>query len=446
MRTQVVISGGGVAGLTLALKLAQQQIHVIVLEKEKVPSIKYKGELLQPRTLVVLQQLGLLDQVLAHAQRLDTTSIVERSADGRVQKSTFDYGRVAHSLNYSVMINHEVLKKILLQALLTKETAIYLKPYKFLDLGGWDGQAYRYVTAQCLTTDEEIQIEADYMIGAEGRHSPLRRALDIELKAYEYNHYFFTVSFPAPPSLTQAEMIVKGHRFLGLFPLQNQRVRTALLIKPEEYKEIKRNGLQHFYDIYTDLAPELDGYVQSIQSWKAIQLMIPVRHNAQHYVKANCALIGDAAHSVHPMAGEGMNLAIQDGDSLGHLLGWMYATGRTDQRELHWFEKVRKPRAEFMSKLSHQSALVYSYSYPWWNRFRQFVLRNMAASPVLHYKQMLNISGLGLWKETLVDRLTQIGLWPKRGWMAERLKGKKMYSDLDHYPWLKASRDKGDTR
>jgi 2-polyprenyl-6-methoxyphenol hydroxylase-like FAD-dependent oxidoreductase len=310
-----------------------------------------------------------------------------------------------------------------------------LKPYKFLSLRGWNGESFQRATAQCLTTEKIIEIEADYIIGAEGRHSPIRRGLEIGLKEYSYNHYFLTVSFPAPPTLTEAEMVVKGYRFLGLFPLQKQRVRTALLIKPDEYKTMKRDGLDTFYHHYLALAPELDGYVQTIRSWKEVQLMIPVRHNAEHYVYANCALIGDAAHSVHPMAGEGMNLAIQDADSLGNLLHWMYTTGNRGNAQLLWYEKTRKPRVEYMSELSHQSALVYSYSNPLWRVFRTHVLRRIAGSPRLHYKQILNISGLGMWKETWVDRLRQAGLWPAGKSVDLATKKGYLFTKQQLYPW-----------
>ncbi|MEY4480328.1 MAG: hypothetical protein RLZZ267_1006 [Bacillota bacterium] len=440
MRTQVLISGGGVGGLMLALKLAQKNIQVIILEKETAPAIKYKGELVQPRSLVILQSLGLLDEVMRHAQRLNTTSIVETWGSNKRAKIAFHYDRIDHPLNFALMINHEVFKSILLHALKQYACITYMKPCKFLSLKGWDGQSFHKATAHNLETDTLFEIEADYIIGAEGRHSPIRRGLEIGLKDYEYNHYFLTVSFNAPPTLLDSEMIVKGHRFLGLFPLSKQRVRTALLIKPDEYKTMKRDGLQTFYDLYLQMDPTLDGYVQQIKSWKEIQLMIPVRHNAEQYVYANCVLIGDAAHSVHPMAGEGMNLALQDADALGELLPWMYETNQRDNKYLHWYELVRKPRVEYMSQLSHQSALVYSYSHPLWRAFRTHVLKRMERSSKLHYKQILNISGLGLWKETLFDRVIQAGLWPLPQ-LSKTFDSKAyLFTEDELYPWRTGKR------
>ncbi|WP_050180383.1 FAD-dependent oxidoreductase [Domibacillus robiginosus] len=209
-----------------------------------------------------------------------------------------------------------------------------------------------------------------------------------------------------------------------------------LLIKKTEYKEMKRSGLDSFYRCYIDLKPELDGYVQHIKTWKDIQLMIPSRHNADRYIEGNCALIGDAVHTVHPMAGEGMNLAIQDAFTLGELLSYMYGARCLDAAQLKLYEQVRKPRAEFLSSLSHLSALAYSYWQGPWPRVRSHVLKRIERIPALHYKHMLNISGLGVWKETLLDRFIQIGLLP--GSILPKVNGKEhQYTEQDDYPWKK---------
>ncbi len=63
MRTQVVIVGGGIAGLTLALTLVAQNIEVIIIEKA-LTSAKYKGELIHPKSLYVLEKRGVLQEVL----------------------------------------------------------------------------------------------------------------------------------------------------------------------------------------------------------------------------------------------------------------------------------------------------------------------------------------------------------------------------------------------
>jgi 2-polyprenyl-6-methoxyphenol hydroxylase-like FAD-dependent oxidoreductase len=59
VKTNVFVSGGGVSGLLLGLMLARSGIDVIVAEKDAKPSVKYKGELLQPKSLDIMSRIGL---------------------------------------------------------------------------------------------------------------------------------------------------------------------------------------------------------------------------------------------------------------------------------------------------------------------------------------------------------------------------------------------------
>ncbi|MCP8967665.1 FAD-dependent monooxygenase [Ectobacillus ponti] len=438
MGSHVLISGGGIAGLTLALKLLQQGLAVTLAEKEGKPSVKYKGELLQPKSLELLDGLGLLAEVRQKGYPLYTTAIIEELPH-RKETIVFRYDLLQSSYNYALMIPHEALKGIILAQAQKYAGFRYLQPAKFLSFGETGPRKRTAVIG--MKDGAELRLEADFFVGAEGRQSPVRTNLGIGLRTASYNHHFLTVSFPRPPSLTEAEMLVRGHYFLGLFPLPEERVRTVFLIKPKEYKQLRKQGLQAVYKQYCSFYPELDGYVQSIGSWKDIQLMIPVRHNAKQYVKGNCIIIGDAAHSVHPMAGEGMNLAIQDAYTLGELLGWMYGQDKLDPEHLQWFERVRKPRAEYVSRLSHQSALAYSYSLPPWSWFRARVLKRMEQSEAMHTKQMLNISGLGIWKETWLDRFVQAGLLPM-SLLGSPEQQQHFFTPERDYPW-KHDRKKG---
>jgi hypothetical protein len=136
------------------------------------------------------------------------------------------------------------------------------------------------------------------------------------------------------------------------------------------------------------------------------------------------------------MAGEGMNMAIQDADVLGELFAGMYATGRISSSRLKWYEKVRKHRAQKMISLSHLSALAYSYSNRFITGIRRKGLKQIERDKKLQFKQMLNVSGLGYWSESVLDRFVQAGLLParKRG-LSTDAKRNYFYTEKDDYPW-----------
>lgn len=111
MKTNVFISGGGISGLMLGLMLARQNIDVIVAEKDAKPSIKYKGELLQPKSLDMMNRLGLYEDVRAAGFPIHTTSITEFDGERVIKEIKYHYAVIDHPFNEALMVPHETLKK-----------------------------------------------------------------------------------------------------------------------------------------------------------------------------------------------------------------------------------------------------------------------------------------------------------------------------------------------
>ncbi len=428
MKTDVLIIGGGVAGLSLALKLAKRNIDVTVVERDKGLGHIYKGELLQPKTLNIFDQLGIASVIHHHAKPLQqiVTKELNRKNVDKLQV-IMDYKLLPTPFQSAAMIPHNRLKKLLLAEAKSYDCFHLIQPGIFLELKS----SHQAVIKQ---GDKKIEIRANIMVGAEGRGSKIRKHAGLTLKTQKYNHDFLTFSFPAPPRLNHGEMIADEKRFLGLFPLPEDRVRTVLLIRPGEYKQFKQEGLQSVYDHYIRLQPSLDGYVQQVERWKDIQLMVPVRHTVNRYFDRNIIIIGDAAHSVHPMAGEGMNLAIQDADILGELISWMYETNQSEEYHLfRWFEEVRKKRVDYLSWLSHMSAIMYGFQGRIWQQVRIAAIKRLVGNQSLHAKHMLNVSGAGLWPFQASDGLKAIS-FGKSTIHHEKIE-RHFFSKVNDYPW-----------
>ncbi|MGI2329539.1 FAD-dependent oxidoreductase [Planococcus sp. YIM B11945] len=429
MKTDVFISGGGIGGLTLALKLVQRGVSVVLAERMSSPPSTYKGELLQPKSMQIFDNLGLFDKIRARSNELKVLDMLELSSSLKVLDQSFmDYSVLPGKYNASYMVPHEELKEMLLHA--ASEFA------HFHYLNGTACKGFTSHAALLQKGKKAIEVEADFFFGAEGRSSVTRKAMDIEVKQTTYNHHFLTVTFPRAENFTDGKIISTYNRFLGLFPLPDEKVRSVYLIPQGDYKTLKEKPISHFHKLYTDLAPVVDGYVQQLDDWKKIQLMVPIMFHAPLYVKGNKAILGDAAHAVHPMAGEGMNMAIQDADILGELTADMLETGKTDLGNLAWYEKVRYRRADHVLQLSHLAALAYSFPFKPVSFIRKRTFERMEEDPILHFKQMLNVSGLGMWKENVRDRFIQGGLMPVRPTaLPADFKELKYFTKEDDYPW-----------
>jgi 2-polyprenyl-6-methoxyphenol hydroxylase-like FAD-dependent oxidoreductase len=431
LKANVLVIGGGVGGLTVALKLAKCGVGVTVVEQVKGSPHMYKGELVQPKTLQIFEKNGILPKVLQCGHKINRIELIEKKKLNKSNKKpiqSMSYNILPDPYNYALMIPHETLKTILLEEAKKYPSFKYIQPGRFV---GFDGNK-----AKVRMDKEEVLLEADYYVSAEGRKSKVRETMDVPKKEKKYDHHFLTVTFPRPENMIEGKIISTDDTFLGLFPLPDNLVRSVYLIPKGSYKQMIEEGLESFYQKYLELCPELDGFVQKIDSWKKIQLMIPVHYHVSNYVKGNIALLGDAAHSVHPMAGEGMNLAIQDGDVLGELLCWMYDKERHSPEYLSFYEEVRKPRVRHVLKLSHLSALAYSRPLKSFVTWRSKVMDQLTNDPVLHIKHMLNISGLGIWKESLMDRVIQSGVVPKRRERDEQIIDRRhFFTEEEDYPW-----------
>lgn len=431
MNYDVLISGGGIGGLLLGHRLAQSGICVCVIEQVAKPSHVYKGELLQPKSLAILKNMGLLSKIEKIGQKIHDIHLIEID-DGKsdtLTKMKLSYDQLAPFINYALMVPHEKLKEIIRIEAMKFNNFTYIAPARL--------QSIESKRAVVKIDKEVIDIKAEYFVGAEGRRSPTREKLGLKPKPKYYNHQFLTVTIPRPDSLTEGKIISTHNRFLGLFPLPNQEVRTVYLINHGEYPLFKEKGLAFLQNEYKELAPELTNYTSELNDWSKIQLMTPVMYHTTKYVEGNIAIIGDAAHAVHPMAGQGMNLAMQDADILGELLTSIFRSQNNDRPSLKAYEQVRRKRNESIIKVSNQSALLYSFRHPFFQKLRVRGMQNLGNDPLLGFKQMLNISGLGLWHLSLSDYLVQAGLLPAR--KSSLLKNdfiqRYLFDNKDDYPW-----------
>ncbi|WP_156321273.1 FAD-dependent oxidoreductase, partial [Bacillus sp. JCM 19041] len=116
MKTDVLIIGGGVAGLTLAIKLVKRNIEVVVVEKDPTLGKVYKGELIQPKTIQLFERLGVLQQFRKEWNEFSDIKTTEYNQENKpLLAQTMSYSLLQSPYNYAAMMPHSLIKEKLIE-------------------------------------------------------------------------------------------------------------------------------------------------------------------------------------------------------------------------------------------------------------------------------------------------------------------------------------------
>ena len=306
--SDVVIAGGGMVGATLALALAQGGLDVTMvdpLSRAEMEDERFDGRVaaLAFASVRMLKILGVWDRLEANAQPINDI-LVNETEMGRGPfpfSLHFDHREIGEPLGHIVENRH--IRQALL-ACVEKEKRIRFLPG--LSAARIEVDGNRAVLSLSNGTD----IEAPLVIAAEGRDSPLREAQGIRTVGWDYGQtgIVTTVSHERPHNGVAYEQFLATGPF-AILPMTGNR---ASLVWTEIDREARRI-LSLPEDLFTaELRKRFGHHLGDVrpiaQRWS-----YPLKlHLARAYVKDRFALAGDAAHTIHPLAGQGLNLGLKD--------------------------------------------------------------------------------------------------------------------------------------
>src|SRR5712671_6096671 len=308
IRSHVVIAGGGMVGLTLAIALARGGFEVAVADPmtaEQMRDERFDGRVsaLAFASVRMLRVLGLWQRLEREAQPIN---------DILVNESTIGRGPSAFSLHFDHReigepLGHIVENRHIRQALLAEIAAE--SRIRFFPGASAAALAVKEGLARIALSDGR-QIVAPLAIAAEGRESPLREAQGIGIIGWDYGQtgIVTTVIHERPHQAVAYEQFLPTGPF-AILPMTGNR---ASLVWTEE-ASLARNLLALPEGPFTtELGRRFGTHLGDVKPigprWS-----YPLRlHLARSYVKDRFALIGDAAHTIHPLAGQGLNLGLKD--------------------------------------------------------------------------------------------------------------------------------------
>ncbi|MFY9887674.1 MAG: FAD-dependent monooxygenase, partial [Streptosporangiaceae bacterium] len=314
--TQVLIIGAGPAGLTLACELTRRGIHCLVAEKDQQPAAGSRGKGMQPRTQEIFEDLGILPEVRARGGLYPP--LQARSGGTVVFEGRMDPLRaVTPDVPYP---NLWMLPQWQTAGILHARLASLGGRVEF----GSELESFRQdsggVTAILRRGDSARQVRADYLVGADGGHSAVRRILGVGFAGQTRDHQRTIVADVQADGVsrdfwhvwTAAGNDQNGYQ-LGLCPLPGTAAfqLTAPIAAGDDAPELTLRALQR-------LADEAAGPGRlAFTSMTWCSLYRTSIRMAERFGVGRTFLAGDAAHVHSPAGGQGLNTSIQDAYNLG---------------------------------------------------------------------------------------------------------------------------------
>ncbi len=401
-RFDVVVVGGGLGGLTLALGLADRAHSVAVLEAR--PSIKpvKRGMALSPNGLEVLDKLGLLEDIRKLGRKVRLVTFLKGNSELLV---AYDYSLLRHKQNYILALLPHELELLLRKRALDRG----VKLYEGASFGGLLREGGRLDGVRATIAGSVQDLRADVVVGADGAMSKVRESVGIraEVKRYRYG-YVVTAAGEISGSSEEANHHLARGRMLGIFPLPSGSYLFYYL--PGSFDGLKALGLGPFKSTLASLAAELAEPLEAAKSWDDFLYMSPQQVKASSWVGDRVALIGDAVHSLEPSLGQGANLTLQDVNALLEVLDDCLAKSDFSANALKKYEEARRPQTEFIQTMAERTAMYMNTNNRAIEWLRNRSLRNAKKNQALMLLSLGIVSGT-IQRLSLAEKLRLAGIF-----------------------------------
>ncbi|MCP5091299.1 MAG: UbiH/UbiF/VisC/COQ6 family ubiquinone biosynthesis hydroxylase [Gammaproteobacteria bacterium] len=344
-RFDIVIVGGGIAGLTLAAKLAtcwhRDSLAITLLDAGERPRFSVDDDVALRVSAIASGSAELLDSVGAWRDVSESRASPyermrvwdENDTPDSAASLCFDAAEFAVP-QLGFIVENVLLQDALLRQLDRSKVELrFSSPIRSLR------QAGRRYTVNVEGGENHA---ADLVVGADGASSFVRTAAGIETRKWPYNQSAFVTHL----SSEQSHQATAWQRFLrggplGLLPLADGRVSVVWSASPEVVSRALKASDEGLGRMLTEASDFVLGKLSVTGPRGAFPLGA---QHAQRYVLPGIALIGDAAHAIHPLAGQGANLGLQDAAELADVIATALEEGLHpgDLPVLRRYERARK--------------------------------------------------------------------------------------------------------
>jgi len=339
----LTIVGGGMVGLTLAASLANSALSVALIETNDRPTLPAKPanrvSAISFASRKIFENLGVWQQLdSGRITPYDNMLVWDKDSFGQIEFSARQVG--FPELGYIIENDH--LSLALLDKVEKQKNVSFYSPDSLTDIVFGEGEAW-------LTLDSGKTLTSKLVVGADGANSWLRKKATIPLTSWDYKHHALIATVKTDlPHEHCARQIFTPDGPLAFLPLFEKNLCSIVWsVSPERAEQLKNLTAVEFNK---QLSRNFDNRLGmcELQS-ERFSFPLSMRY-ARDFAKHRIALIGDAAHTIHPLAGQGVNLGLLDAVSLGQSIEQNIAAEKDIglYQNLRYFERWRKTEAAQM--------------------------------------------------------------------------------------------------
>jgi 2-polyprenyl-6-methoxyphenol hydroxylase-like FAD-dependent oxidoreductase len=312
--TRCVIVGGGPAGMMAGYLLARAGVEVAVLEKHADFNRDFRGDTIHPSTLELMYELGLLDEFLKqpHQEALELRAVVNGQA-----VPVADFTKLPTRCKFiAFMPQWDFLSFLASHAKRFPTFQLHMET-EVVDLLM---EGSRVTGVRAKTPQGQLEVRADLVIGADGRHSTIQTRAGLEQLQFGVPIDVLWMRISKKQGDPKQTFGFFQHGKLLVLLDRDDYWQAGFVIPKGQFDEIKGRGLTQFQNNIVSFAGFLRDRVAELDDWSKIKLLTVQVNRLRDWCCEGLLCIGDSAHAMSPAGGVGINLAIQDAVATANLL------------------------------------------------------------------------------------------------------------------------------
>jgi len=379
----LIIVGGGMVGASLACALKNASLNIALIEafepqSEQQPSYDDRGIALAYGSQRIFESMGLWEQLAAHSTAISDIHVSDRGHFGVTRLSAHDENVPA----LGQVITARSMGHVLNQALSLQNNLEIICPASVISLN----QHSDHVD---LLLNNDRQISANLIVAADGAHSTIRQLLELGALEHDYRQTAITANITP-------ERVHQGRAFerftdsgpIAFLPMSDNRCSLVWTVKTGDEKAILQLSESDFLETLQDRFGYRLGKLKHVGQRNSYPLKLM---QADQPIQHRIVLIGNAAHSLHPIAGQGFNLGLRDVAALADVLV-SHEGDCGNPRLLHDYSQWRQEDQDSVIDNTNTLVNVFSNNNPLLGHLRGAALTLIDALPIakhaLAYKSM----------------------------------------------------------